>query len=496
MQRSTPPATSSRRRRRRQSTRRRPRSAQCLGAVGYGVIRCCCWPSAYPVWCCWSVFHYVPLLGNVIAFQDYVPFLGHQRQPTGSASATSRSCSRRPGVLGRAAEHPDPHRFQLVFFFPLPIALALLLNSLISRAAQRLVQIGRLSAALPLLGAGGRVLPADARRRGLLNTSCVSTICPPSTSSPTRSRSSSWSPPRSIWKDVGWGTIIFLAALSRIDPKLYEAAAVDGAGRLAAHAGTSPCRRCAGDRAAAHPAARRRLSVGFEQFMLQRDAVGRRPPRCSTRSSTTTASSAATGACRAAAGLFKGVVGLSWSSAPTGSPTCSASRGCTEVMTASDPVASSRRGPAVVRRWDGEADLAVRAVKAVACGIFVLLVLVPVLGRDRRPASLAASRRSTTPAAAWSCGPTAISSRRLPQHSRRRRRHPGAVISSLPSRSSAPLLSAWPSPPCWPTGCPGPAVRRQAGAAARPPAAFLFCPGMIPSYLVVNGLGLIDSTGR
>ena len=34
-----------------------------------------------------------------------------------------------------------------------------------------------------------------------------------------------------IWKDAGWGTIVFLAALSRIDQNLYEAAAVDGAGR-------------------------------------------------------------------------------------------------------------------------------------------------------------------------------------------------------------------------------------------------------------------------
>src|SRR5690606_18246664 len=31
-----------------------------------------------------------------------------------------------------------------------------------------------------------------------------------------------------VWKDVGWGSIVFLAALSAIDPTLYEAAAVDG----------------------------------------------------------------------------------------------------------------------------------------------------------------------------------------------------------------------------------------------------------------------------
>lgn len=37
---------------------------------------------------------------------------------------------------------------------------------------------------------------------------------------------------QSIWKDAGWGTIIFLAALAGINPELYEAAKVDGANRF------------------------------------------------------------------------------------------------------------------------------------------------------------------------------------------------------------------------------------------------------------------------
>ena len=78
-----------------------------------------------------------------------------------------------------------------------------------------------------------------------------------------------------VWKDVGWGTIVFLAALSAIDPNLYEAAAADGAGRWRRlwHI-TLPGLRPVivlllilrlGDA----------LTVGFEQFILQRDAVGR-----------------------------------------------------------------------------------------------------------------------------------------------------------------------------------------------------------------------------
>src|SRR5690606_30698921 len=77
-----------------------------------------------------------------------------------------------------------------------------------------------------------------------------------------------------IWKEAGWGTILFLAALTKIDVSLYEAAVIDGAGGwrrmrdvtlpgirpvivllLILHLGFA-------------------LSVGFEQYYLQRNAVG------------------------------------------------------------------------------------------------------------------------------------------------------------------------------------------------------------------------------
>jgi putative aldouronate transport system permease protein len=77
-----------------------------------------------------------------------------------------------------------------------------------------------------------------------------------------------------IWKDTGWATILFLAVLAGIDKSLYEAAAVDGASRWRQtwHV-TLPGMRPIiimlfilklGDS----------LSVGFEQLILQQDAVG------------------------------------------------------------------------------------------------------------------------------------------------------------------------------------------------------------------------------
>lgn len=79
---------------------------------------------------------------------------------------------------------------------------------------------------------------------------------------------------QAVWKDAGWGMIIFLAALSTVDPALYEASTMDGASRWRRmwHI-TLPALRPViilllilrlGDA----------LTVGFEQLILQRGAVG------------------------------------------------------------------------------------------------------------------------------------------------------------------------------------------------------------------------------
>jgi putative aldouronate transport system permease protein len=80
---------------------------------------------------------------------------------------------------------------------------------------------------------------------------------------------------QAVWKEAGWGIVIFLAALAAIDQELYEAAAADGAGRWRRtwHI-TLP-----GMRSVIVLLLVLRLgyalSVGFEQFILQRLAVGR-----------------------------------------------------------------------------------------------------------------------------------------------------------------------------------------------------------------------------
>src|SRR5687767_13673566 len=76
------------------------------------------------------VFRYLPLLGNVIAFQDYSPFLGFQNSPW-VGLANFRALFTDPDV-GIALRNTLIISFmQLAFFFPAPIILALLLNSML-----------------------------------------------------------------------------------------------------------------------------------------------------------------------------------------------------------------------------------------------------------------------------------------------------------------------------------------------------------------------------
>jgi putative aldouronate transport system permease protein len=113
-----------------------------------------------------------------------------------------------------------------------------------------------------------------------------------------------------VWKDVGWGTIVFLAALSTVDQNQYEAAAVDGAGRWRRlwHI-TLPALRPVivlllilrlGDA----------LTVGFEQFILQRDAVGRQAAEVLDTFVYYQAIANQQFGIGAAAGLFKAAIGL------------------------------------------------------------------------------------------------------------------------------------------------------------------------------------------
>ena len=82
------------------------------------------------------LFNYLPLLGNVVAFQDYDPYSSTTASPRsctapGSASSSSSACSTTRTSGTRCRTPWCCSSLQLVLFFPIPIALALLINSVI-----------------------------------------------------------------------------------------------------------------------------------------------------------------------------------------------------------------------------------------------------------------------------------------------------------------------------------------------------------------------------
>jgi putative aldouronate transport system permease protein len=219
------------------------------------------------------LFRYAPLVGNVIAFQDYSPYLGFADSAwVGLRNFADLLTS--PAVGTALANTLVISGLQLVLFFPAPIALALLLNSLmtesVKRAIQSVIYLPHFIGWVIVVSIWQQVLGGDGFLNQLLRyhgMHTVSIMANPDLFKPLMVL-------QDIWKEVGWGTIIFLAALTAIDLSLYESAAMDGAG---------PWRRL---RHVSLPGIRgvvvlllilrlgSLLTVGFEQILLQEPNVG------------------------------------------------------------------------------------------------------------------------------------------------------------------------------------------------------------------------------
>lgn len=261
------------------------------------------------------VFHYVPTLGNVIAFQDYNPFMGNNAFDAFVHSdwigfSNFQTLFDDSAFWDAVRNTLSITLFQLVFFFPLPIILAILLSEVTSTKLRNFIQsvaylphffswVLVITFFVQMLGGAG-LLAQELRRHGLPTWDVMtdpSTFIVLVTS-------------EAVWKDVGWGTIIFLAALAGIDPSLYEAAAVDGAGRWRRlwHVTLPGIRPVVvlllilrlGDA----------LSVGFEQYILQREAVGRQAAEVLDTYVYYQAIIPQQWGLGAAAGLFKAAIGL------------------------------------------------------------------------------------------------------------------------------------------------------------------------------------------
>ncbi|MFB5760894.1 ABC transporter permease [Paenibacillus medicaginis] len=176
------------------------------------------------------VFKYVPLAGSIIAFQDYQIFKGILNSPWVGLDNFKFIFTYQDfyHVLRNTALIA---LYQLAIGFPAPILLALLFNEVRLMLAKRVLQsLFYLPHFLSWVVVGGIVFEVLATG-GIVNTVRGWFGFEPVLYMQQERYFRSIVVISSIWKEVGWGTIIYLAALSGIDPTQYEAAVVDGANR-------------------------------------------------------------------------------------------------------------------------------------------------------------------------------------------------------------------------------------------------------------------------
>jgi len=221
-----------------------------------------------------GVFGYTPMLGLVMAFQSYDLYDGFLHSPW-VGFANFQQLFTDPGFWHAFTNTLVLFSVQLLLFFPVPIALAILLDSLLSRRARGVIQgvvtlphffswVMVITIFQQMLGGTG-LLDTFLRQHGVANPVNIMTD-PGAFKFLVASQL--------IWKEAGWSMIVYLAALAAISPSLYEAAAVDGAGwwqrlrhiTLPGLKGITVLLLILNLGYA--------LTFGFEQMLIQRGAVG------------------------------------------------------------------------------------------------------------------------------------------------------------------------------------------------------------------------------
>ncbi|MCU6712747.1 sugar ABC transporter permease [Paenibacillus sp. J5C_2022] len=178
------------------------------------------------------VFKYIPMYGIIIAFQNYQPFLGIGGSEWVGLYHFERLFTE-PSFFQLFRNTLILAVYQLVFFFPLPIVMALMLNEIRIAAYKRIMQtmiyvphfiswVVIIGIVYVLFGTQNGVINGIIGELGgekinfLLSTDWLRPLLV-----------MQW-----IWKEAGWGTIIYLAALAGVDQQQYESAVIDGANRF------------------------------------------------------------------------------------------------------------------------------------------------------------------------------------------------------------------------------------------------------------------------
>jgi putative aldouronate transport system permease protein len=181
------------------------------------------------------IFRYLPMYGITIAFKDFNPIAGFFSPESPWVGLDNFKEIFSSDDFPMALRNTLLLNFlDLLFSFPAPIILALLLNELRYRRFKRVSQtLLYLPYFLSWAIIGGIVYRVFSSQHGMINTMLGSLGLEEPI--PFLMESVPWIVTylvTGIWQSAGWGTILYLAAISGINLELYDAAKVDGAGRL------------------------------------------------------------------------------------------------------------------------------------------------------------------------------------------------------------------------------------------------------------------------
>ncbi|WP_240923515.1 ABC transporter permease subunit [Paenibacillus sp. RUD330] len=177
------------------------------------------------------IYKYIPMAGNVIAFQNFKPLIGFVESEWVGFKHFEKLFQDREVI--RVIWNTLYLSFlQIMFSFPIAIVLSLMLNEVrngkVKRVVQSIVYLPHFLSWVVVIGLVTSFLKSDGIVNELFAGLGLKTV--PFMQNP------DWFMPlvvlEVIWKESGFSTIIFLAALSAVNYELYEAAVVDGASRI------------------------------------------------------------------------------------------------------------------------------------------------------------------------------------------------------------------------------------------------------------------------
>ena len=183
-----------------------------------------------PVLAFYIIFSYIPMYGAVIAFKNYMPRLGILGSPWMGFKYFGQFFNS-PYFTRLLSNTLQISGYSILFGFPMPIILALLINELKSRKFSRFVQTASYLPHFISLVIVCSLIKEFTVKTGLIND-LVAAFGGQRTNM--LDNANLFTPIyvlSGVWQELGWSSIIYLAALMGVDQELYEAARIDGAGR-------------------------------------------------------------------------------------------------------------------------------------------------------------------------------------------------------------------------------------------------------------------------